>query len=174
ELLPSNYLELSLYLESERMLHAKIDQVGVDTQREVVKEERRQRIDNQPYGSILSETLKRAYSKHPYQWAPIGSMDHLNAATLDEFVQFYKDFYVPNNATLSIAGDIDYDQTEKWVRLYFSDIPVGTKEVYRPNVEEPRKTQEIRDIVYDNIQIPDRKSTRLNSSHVKISYAVFC
>src|SRR5690606_32731977 len=68
--------------------------------------------------------------------------------------QFYKDFYVPNNATLSIAGDIDYDQTEKWVRLYFSDIPVGTKEVYRPNVEEPRKTQEIRDIVYDNIQIP--------------------
>src|SRR5690606_13595602 len=69
-------------------------------------------------------------------------------------VQFYKDFYVPNNATLSIAGDIDYDQTEKWVRLYFSDIPVGTKEVYRPNVEEPRKTQEIRDIVYDNIQIP--------------------
>src|SRR5690606_4764862 len=149
-----NYLELSLYLESERMLHAKIDQVGVDTQREVVKEERRQRIDNQPYGSILSETLKRAYSKHPYQWAPIGSMDHLNAATLDEFVQFYKDFYVPNNATLSIAGDIDYDQTEKWVRLAFAGVPVAPQEVYRRSVEAPRKTPETRDIAYDSMQIP--------------------
>ena len=154
ELLPSNQLELALYLESERMLHAKIDQVGVDTQREVVKEERRQRIDNQPYGSILSETLKRAYTKHPYQWAPIGSMEHLNAATLEEFIQFYNDFYVPNNATLTIAGDIDYDQTEEWVRAYFSEIPQSEKEIYRPNVTEPKKTEEIRDIVYDNIQIP--------------------
>lgn len=154
ELLPSNYLELSLYLESERMLHAKIDQVGVDTQREVVKEERRQRIDNQPYGSILSETLKRAYTKHPYQWAPIGSMEHLNSATLEHFIQFYEDFYVPNNATLTIAGDIDYDQAEEWVRAYFEEIPAGTKEIYRPNVEEPKKTEEIRDIIYDNIQIP--------------------
>lgn len=154
ELLPSNNLELSLYLESERMLHAKIDQVGVDTQREVVKEERRQRIDNQPYGSILSETLKRAYSEHPYQWAPIGSMDHLNAATLDEFIQFYEDFYAPNNAVLTIAGDIDYKQTQEWVRAYFAEIPKGEKEIYRPNVQEPKKTEEIRDIIYDNIQIP--------------------
>ncbi|HLU89640.1 MAG TPA: pitrilysin family protein [Cyclobacteriaceae bacterium] len=154
ELLPSNYLELALYLESERMLHAKIDQVGVDTQREVVKEERRQRYDNQPYGSILIETLKRAYARHPYQWAPIGSMEHLNSATLDEFIQFYEDFYVPNNATLTIAGDIDYDQAEKWVRAYFSEIPRGEKEIFRPDVKEPEKTEEIRDIVYDNIQIP--------------------
>ncbi|MEX2592106.1 MAG: pitrilysin family protein [Anditalea sp.] len=154
ELLPSNYLELSLYLESERMLHAKIDQKGVETQREVVKEEKRQRIDNQPYGSIMSETLKRAYSVHPYQWAPIGSLEHLNAATLEEFRQFYKDFYVPNNATLTIAGDIDYDQTEEWVRAYFSEIPKGEQTIYRPEVKEPEKTEEIRDIVYDNIQIP--------------------
>jgi len=119
-----------------------------------VKEERRQRIDNQPYGSILNETLARAYSKHPYQWAPIGSMDHLNSATLDHFIQFYEDFYVPNNATLTIAGDIDYAQAEEWVRAYFSEIPAGEKDVYRPNVEEPKKTEEIRDIVYDNIQIP--------------------
>src|SRR5690606_7725614 len=101
-----------------------------------------------------NETLARAYSKHPYQWAPIGSMDHLNSATLDHFIQFYEVFYVPNNATLTIAGDIDYDQTEEWVRAYFSEIRAGTKEIYRPNVEEPRKTEEIRDIVYDNIQIP--------------------
>ncbi len=154
ELLPSNYLELALYLESERMLHARIELIGVDTQREVVKEERRQRIDNQPYGSILSETLKRAYSEHPYQWAPIGSMEHLNAATLEEFKQFYNEFYVPNNAVLTIAGDIDYNQTEEWVRAYFSDIPRGENEIYRPDVDEPKKTEEIRDIVYDNIQIP--------------------
>ena len=154
ELLPSNELELALYMESERMLHSKVDITGVETQREVVKEEKRQRVDNQPYGSILTETLVRAYSVHPYQWAPIGSLDHLNAATIEEFQQFYKDFYVPNNATLTIAGDIDYTQTENLVRKYFAEIPKGGKEIYRPNVIEPKKTAEIRDIVYDNIQIP--------------------
>ena len=154
ELLPSNELELALYMESERMLHSKVDLTGVETQREVVKEERRQRYENQPYGTILPETLVRAYTTHPYQWAPIGSMDHLNAATIDEFQQFYKDFYVPNNATLTIAGDIDYKETEDLVRKYFSEIPKGAKEVYRPNVKEPKKTAEIRDVIYDNIQIP--------------------
>lgn len=154
ELLPSNELELALYMESERMLHSKVDITGVETQREVVKEEKRQRIDNQPYGSILTETLARAYTVHPYRWAPIGSLDHLNAATIEEFQQFYKDFYVPNNATLTIAGDIDYAKTEDLVRKYFSEIPKGAKEIYRPNVVEPKKTAEIRDIVYDNIQIP--------------------
>jgi len=154
ELLPSNELELALYMESERMLQSKVDQTGVDTQREVVKEEKRQSYDNRPYGSILIETLKRAYTAHPYNWAPIGSLDHLNAASIDEFQQFYKDFYVPNNATLTIAGDLDYAQTEKWVREYFSEIPKGTKEIYRPNVVEPKKTAEVRDIIYDNIQIP--------------------
>lgn len=154
ELLPSNELELALYMESERMLHSKVDVTGVETQREVVKEEKRQRIDNQPYGSILTETLVRAFTVHPYRWAPIGSLDHLNAATIEEFQQFYKDFYVPNNATLTIAGDIDYAKTEDLVRKYFSEIPKGAKEIYRPNVTEPKKTAEVRDIIYDNIQIP--------------------
>lgn len=154
ELLPSNELELALYLESERMLQSKVDQIGVDTQREVVKEEYRQSYENRPYGTLLLETLKRSFSDHPYNWAPIGSLDHLNAAAIEEFQQFYKNFYVPNNATLTIAGDLDYAQTEKWVREYFSEIPKGTKEIYRPNVVEPKKTAEIRDIIYDNIQIP--------------------
>lgn len=154
ELLPSNELELALYMESERMLHSKVDITGVETQREVVKEEKRQRIDNQPYGSILTETLARAYTVHPYRWAPIGSLDHLNAATIEEFQQFYKDFYVPNNATLTIAGDIEYATTEAMVRKYFSEIPKGAKEIYRPKVTEPKKTAEIRDVIYDNIQIP--------------------
>jgi predicted Zn-dependent peptidase len=151
---PANYLETALYMESERMLHAKIDSVGVNTQREVVKEERRQRYENQPYGTIILEVLKRSYQEHPYKWPPIGSMEHLNAASLDEFMDFYKTFYVPNNAVLSIAGDLDYDQTEKWVREYFSEIPRGTHAIYRPTVKEPARTKEIRDVIYDNIQLP--------------------
>lgn len=154
ETLPSNELELALYLESERMLHAKVDETGVETSREIVKEERRQGVDNRPYGTILQETLKRAYSSSSYRWPVIGSMDHLNSASIEEFQQFYNDFYVPNNATLSIAGDLDYAQTEEWVRKYFSEIPKGTKQIYRPDVMEPKKTTEIRDVVYDNIQIP--------------------
>ncbi len=154
EVVPANYLETALYMESERMLHAKIDTVGVETQRSVVKEEMRQRIDNQPYGTILQETFKRTHLVHPYQWPVIGSLDHLNAATLDEFMQFYNTYYVPNNAVLSIAGDIDYDQTEEWVRKYFSEIPVGTGTINRPTVTEPRRTEETRDIVFDNIQLP--------------------
>ena len=154
EVLPANYLETALYMESERMLHAKIDTVGVETQRNVVKEEMRQRYDNQPYGTIVRETFKRTHLVHPYKWPVIGSLDHLNAATLDEFIQFYKTYYVPNNAVLSIAGDIDYDQTEEWVRTYFTEIPAGTGTINRPSVTEPRRTEETRDIVYDNIQLP--------------------
>ncbi|CCH03142.1 putative zinc protease y4wA [Fibrella aestuarina BUZ 2] len=154
EVMPSNKLELGLYLESERLLHAKIDEKGVETQREVVKEEKRQRIDNQPYGSIFTEVLKHAYTKHPYQWAPIGSLEHLNAATIDEFRQFYKDFYVPNNAILSIAGDIDPAQAKTLVTKYFAEIPKGTKAIYRPSIKEPAQTKEVRDTIYDNITLP--------------------
>lgn len=154
EILPSNQLELGLWLESERMLHAKVEQVGIETQREVVKEERRQRIDNQPYGSILEETMKRVFKKHPYRWPVIGSMDHLNAAEEKDYKQFYEDFYVPNNAVLSIAGDIDIDQAKEWIEKYFGSIPRGKGEVYRPNIVEPEMTGETRDTVYDNIQLP--------------------
>lgn len=154
QIFPSNQFELGLWMESERMLHAKIDQKGVDTQREVVKEEKRQRVDNQPYGSFLQETVKRAYQVHPYRWTTIGSMDHLNAASLDEFIAFYKQFYVPDNAILSIAGDIKIDETKKLIEKYFGDIPKSTKEIYRPKITEPAQTKEVRDVVYDNITLP--------------------
>ena len=119
-----------------------------------MKEEKRQRYDNQPYGTILIEVLKRAYTKHPYQWAPIGSLDDLNAAKIDEFRQFYKDFYVPNNAILCLAGDLNVEQAKQLVDKYFSEIPKGTKPIYRPTVKEPAQTKEIRDVVYDNITLP--------------------
>jgi len=154
EVLPSNQLELGLWLESERLLHAKIDTVGVETQREVVKEEKRQRIDNQPYGSILAEIAKRAYKEHPYRWTTIGSLDHLNAATLDEFMNFYETFYVPENATISIAGDIETDEAKELVKKYFADIPKGGSEIPRPDIVEPEQKEEVRDTVYDNIQLP--------------------
>jgi predicted Zn-dependent peptidase len=154
ELLPSNQLELGLWLESERMLHAKVENVGIETQREVVKEEKRQRIDNQPYGRLLEETMKRAYTEHPYRWTTIGSMEHLDAAQEQEFIDFYKTFYVPENAILSIAGDFDSKTTKKLIEQYFGGIPRGTREVPRPTVVEPASTAEVRDVVYGKDQLP--------------------
>ena len=154
EVLPSNQVELGLWLESERMMHAKIEQIGVNTQREVVKEEKRQRMDNRPYGSFLNEMLKRAFKVHPYRWSPIGSMDHLNAAKLEEFIQFYKTYYVPNNCVLSIAGDFNKAELKEKIAAYFGSIPKGTIAINRPTIEEPALGGEVRDIIYDNIQLP--------------------
>jgi predicted Zn-dependent peptidase len=154
EILPSNQLELGLWLESERMLHAKVEITGVETQRQVVKEERRQRIDNQPYGSFLEQIMKRAYKVHPYKWPVIGSMAHLDAAQEADYKNFYKDFYVPNNAIVSIAGDIDYENAKLLVTKYFKDIPKSKKPVFRPSVVEPPLGGEVRDTFYDNIQLP--------------------
>jgi predicted Zn-dependent peptidase len=154
ELLPSNQVDLGLWLESERMMHAKIEQVGVNTQREVVKEEKRQRMDNRPYGSFLNEVLKRAFKVHPYQWSPIGSMDHLNAAKLDEFINFYKTFYVPNNCVLSIAGDFNKADVKNKIEAYFGPIKKGANVIPRPTIKEPALGGEVRDVIQDNIQLP--------------------
>ena len=125
EILPSNQLELGLWLESERMLHAKVNNKGIETQRSVVKEEKRQRVDNQPYASFITEMFLRSFPNHPYNWVPIGSMEHLDAAQEEDYVNFYKTFYVPSNATLSIAGDLDIEQTKKWIDKYFASMPKG-------------------------------------------------
>jgi predicted Zn-dependent peptidase len=154
EVLPSNQLALGLWLESERMLHAKVETVGIETQRKVVKEERRQRYDNQPYGRLLEETMKRTFSVHPYHHSVIGSMEHLDAAQEPDYVKFYHDFYRPDNAILSIAGDIDIEQTKQLIDIYFKDIPKGTTEIYRPKVKEPAITKELRDSVNDHVQLP--------------------
>ncbi|HLU94336.1 MAG TPA: pitrilysin family protein, partial [Membranihabitans sp.] len=140
-------------LESERMMHAKIDSKGIETQREVVKEEKRQRVDNQPYGTWLSNSFERAYQEHPYQWPVIGSMDHLNAASDEDFQNFYKNYYLPNNATLSIAGDIDIEEARQLAEKYFGEIPSGP-EVDHPTVVEPPLAGPIVDTVYDNISLP--------------------
>ncbi len=154
EVLPSNQLKLGLWLESERMLHLKIDSIGVETQRKVVKEERKQRFDNQPYGSLIEQTFKHAYKVHPYRWTPIGSVQYIDRAKLSEFIDFYKTYYVPNNATLSIAGDINIPEAKKWIAEYFGSIPRGTRKMNRPDVVEPPQEKEVRDTVYDNIHLP--------------------
>ncbi len=154
EILPSNQLELGLWMEAERMLHAKIDQIGVDTQREVVKEELRERNENTPYGSIMNEVFEHAFVDHPYRWTPGGSPEYINQASLEEFMDFYKTFYVPNNACVSIAGDIDPAQAKEWIAKYFGTIAKGTHVIPRPTIVEPMKLTEVRDTVYDNIQLP--------------------
>ena len=154
EVFPSNNLELGLWMESERMLHPIIEQDGVDTQNEVVKEEKRLNYDNRPYANFLKNVKKNLFIKHPYRWTTIGEMEHLDSATLDEFLAFNKKFYVPNNAVLVVAGDIDINKTKKMVEEYFGPIPRG-EEIERVSIKEDPIEEELKAEAFDsNIQIP--------------------
>jgi len=154
EVLPSNQLELGLWMESERMLHAKIDTVGVETQRKVVKEEKKQSFDNRPYGQLINVIYENAYTKYPYRWSPIGKEQYIDQATITEFMNFYKTFYVPNNAVLVISGDLNVAQTKELINKYYGDIPKGTKPIPRPTEAEPAQKAEKRVTFYDNVQLP--------------------
>lgn len=155
EVFPSNNLELGLWMESERMLHPVINQIGVDTQNEVVKEEKRLRYDNSPYGQLIPQVKKYMFTKHPYRWTTIGSMEHLDASKLEEFQAFNKKFYIPNNSVLIVAGDISNPtQTKEWIEKYFGSIPKGPAIVRQTFVEDPI-TQPITATFEDsNIQKP--------------------
>ena len=154
EVFPSNNLELALWMESERLMHPVINKIGVDTQNEVVKEEKRTNFDNRPYGNILTVVKENMFKNHPYRWTTIGSMKDLDAATLEEFQAFNKKFYTPNNAVLVVAGDFEKGQAKEWIRKYFGPIKKGevvTKQVF---TEEPI-TETIKATYEDpNIQIP--------------------
>jgi predicted Zn-dependent peptidase len=141
-------------MESERMLHPVINEIGVETQNEVVKEEKRLRYDNSPYGNWIFEVRKHMFDKHPYKNIPIGKMEHLDAATLDEFIAFNKKYYIPNNAVLVVAGDFEMEATKKMVADYFEEIPRGVTVNFEKIEEKPitsPKTAEAFDV---NIQIP--------------------
>lgn len=154
EIFPSNKLELGLWMESERLLHPIIKQGGVDTQNEVVKEEKRLRVDNQPYSRFLEYVKLNMFKKHPYKGTTIGKMADLDAATLEEFLAFNKKFYVPNNATLVVAGDIDFAIAKKMIEDYFGPIPKGADVIKDFPKEEPI-TEAMSAKGYDpNIQIP--------------------
>jgi predicted Zn-dependent peptidase len=155
EVFPSNNLELGLWMESERLMHPVINQIGVDTQNEVVKEEKRLRVDNQPYGNLIAQVKKNMFVNHPYRWATIGSMEHLDASTLKEFQDFNAKFYIPNNAVLVVAGDLnDIPKTKEWIQKYFGSIPKGAP-IERKTFTETPITQTIKATYEDpNIQIP--------------------
>tara|TARA_A100001011_G_scaffold308094_1_gene323607 strand:+ start:2098 stop:3450 length:1353 start_codon:yes stop_codon:yes gene_type:complete len=151
---PSNNLKLGLWMESERMLHPIIDQTGVDTQNEVVKEEKRMRYDNSPYGQWNEQVKSYLYKVHPYRQTTIGKMEHLDAATLEEFMAFNKKYYIPNNAILTVAGDIDIPQAKKWIDEYYGSIPKGP-EIQRSFPKESPIVETIAAEAFDsNIQIP--------------------
>ena len=153
EVFPSNKLELGLWLESERMLHPVIDQVGVDTQNEVVKEEKRQSYDR-PYGKILEEIGKNLFEVHPYKDPNIGYMKDLDAATLEQFNAYFDKYYGPNNAVLVIAGDLDIEKTTGMVKEYFGEVKSRPEVVRNFPKETPiAETKKVK--AYDaNIQIP--------------------
>jgi zinc protease len=154
EVFPSNQLETGMWLESERMMHPVINEMGVKTQNEVVKEEKRQSHDNRPYGNLVDDIAIALFPNHPYKNGVIGLMKDLDAAKLDEFKAFFKKYYIPNNAVLTIAGDINIAKTKQLVEAYFGPIPRGADVVYK-KVEEAPITKQITDTAYDaNIQIP--------------------
>ena len=154
EVFPSNDLQTGLWLESERMMHPVINEIGVKTQDEVVKEEKRQSHDNRPYGNLIDDIAAGLFMKHPYKNGVIGAMKDIDSAKLTEFKDFFKQYYAPNNAVLSIAGDIDLNKTKELVEAYFGGIPKGAAINYQ-KIEEAPVTKEIIDTAYDaNIQIP--------------------
>ena len=149
EVFPSNNLELGLWMESERLMHPIINKIGVDTQNEVVKEEKRLRVDNQPYGSLIAEVKKNMFVNHPYKNTTIGKMEHLDAATLEEFQAFNNKFYIPNNAVLVVAGQFDKNQAKDWIQKYFGPIKKGTP-IKREKYTEKPITETIKASYEDN------------------------
>lgn len=155
EAVPSNFLERVLYLEADRMgnLLDAMDQAKLDNQRDVVKNERRFRVDNVPYGSAQERILDVMYPEgHPYRWSVIGSMADLSAASLDDVKSFFRQYYAPNNAILAIAGDYDEKQAKVWIEKYFGPIAKGA-DITRPTPAQPKLNGEVRK-VYNEPGIP--------------------
>lgn len=156
ESIPSNYLESALWLEADRMgfLLDKLDSAKFVAQRDIVQNERRQGIDNQPYGRS-SEIMQAALypPSNPYSWPVVGYMTDLQAADLEDVKNFFRLYYAPSNATISIVGDFEPAQAKQWVSKYFGDLPRG-KAITRPVVAPPKTTTEKRLVFEDRVQVP--------------------
>lgn len=153
ETVPSNQLELALWLESDRMSTLNVTQENFDNQREVVKEEKRQNYDNVPYGSRFANLFSCAYDNHPYNWIPIGIMQDLDDADISYAQEFYRRYYAPDNAVLVISGDIEYRTTKLLVDKYFGGLSSSSfqRHSYPANAFH---SGEIVDIIYDHVQLP--------------------
>lgn len=169
DILPSNEIALGLWLESERMMNAKIDKKSIDIQRKVVKEEKKLSIDNLPYTSSLLEVVpKHLFKKHPYRIPVIGLEKDLKQSSEMDYINFYKTFYVPNNAVLVVSGDIDFKETEKMIDYYFSAIPQGTNPIPVLAIKEEFISEEIftisqeKNVVVPSIVFAYRTPARIN------------
>ena len=156
DVVPSNYLEDALWIESDKMgwLLDALDTAKYNAQRDIVKNERRQRVDNQPYGRVGEIMSAAIYPKgHPYSWPVIGSMADLSAASIEDVKNFFRLYYAPNNATLTIVGDIDTAQARAWVAKYFGPVERG-RPIVRPNAPPVKLAAEKRLVYEDRVQVP--------------------
>jgi zinc protease len=152
--LPAHYLPLALWMEADRMATLRIDDEPFQREREVVKEERRMRIENQPYGRLNEVIYANAFSTHPYKNPTSGSMADLEAASLEDVREFHRTFYVPENATVTVVGDFDAAQTMQLVTQYFGRIPKAARPVPRDIPKEPAQTREKRVTVQEPWPLP--------------------
>jgi zinc protease len=152
--LPAQYLPLSLWLEADRMATLRIDEEVFRREREVVKEERRMRVENQPYGRLSEIIYDRAFSTHGYKHPTIGSIADLEAASIEDVRDFHRTYYVPENATLTIVGDFDPEQTLQFVNTYFARVPKAKQPVPRELPKEPPMKKERRETVEESWPLP--------------------
>jgi len=147
ESFPSNYLERVLWMEADRMSSLNVSEENFKSERDVVKEERRLRVDNPPFGRLFEVVLEKTFTTHPYKIEPIGSMADLDAATIQDVRDFHSLHYVPNNATLVVAGDLDPEAVIRWAEQYFGPIPKG-RPIPRDIPKEPAQTAGRRAVDY--------------------------
>ncbi|MCO5113249.1 MAG: insulinase family protein [Bdellovibrionaceae bacterium] len=138
EMLPAAGLEKVLELEADRMVNLTLDMDEIQKEREVVKEERRMRVDNSPSGLAFETLMGMTFEGHPYGWSVIGSMDHLNATSMDDFKAFYKKYYAPNNSVLVIVGDFNVEQVKNWIDKYYAAIPASEIQKKQPPAFKPQ------------------------------------
>ena len=136
---PSNFLERMIWLEADRLASLDVSEANFKKEREVVKEERRLRFENPPYGTLLEEVLKNTFTNYPYKHSPIGSMEDLNKASITDVQEFHSLYYVPNNATIVAVGDFDTKEAVALITKHFSSIPKG-KPIPRITTKEPELT----------------------------------
>lgn len=151
---PAHYLPLVLWLESDRMATLRVDEPTFVNEREVVKEERRMRVDNQPYGRLAEIIYDKAFTTHPYKHPTIGHMTDLEAASIEDVRDFYRTYYVPSNATVTLVGDFESAQTLELVKQYFGRVPKAEKDVVRDIPKEPAQTKERRVTIEESWPLP--------------------
>lgn len=155
EVVPSNYLETLLWAEADRLSTLTVDDANYKSERDVVKEEFRERVLAPPYGKLFYLIEQKSFSKHPYRRPGIGSIEDLDAASTEDVRAFHATFYRPDNATLVVVGDFDPKQFDAWVDKYFAGIPKPNKPLPRVNVKEPERTGEMRFVEFgQNVPLP--------------------